>query len=88
MNRLAMRYAAKEAMLKALGCGMTEGISWQDMEVINATSGQPQMVVQGGASEIFESKIPDGSKGRIDLSMSDDNPFAVAFIVLSILFTK
>jgi holo-[acyl-carrier protein] synthase len=53
-QHFAGRWAAKEAILKALGTGWRRGISWRDIEVTNASSGRPQAVLRGGAAEMAE----------------------------------
>ncbi|MCH2114289.1 MAG: holo-ACP synthase [Pirellulales bacterium] len=50
----AGRWAAKEAVLKALGTGWRRGISWRDIEVRNQRSGAPSITLRGGAREVFE----------------------------------
>ncbi|MBD16228.1 MAG: holo-[acyl-carrier-protein] synthase [Planctomycetaceae bacterium] len=50
----AGRWAAKEAVLKALGTGWRRGISWRDIEVRNLRSGAPTIVLSGGAREVCE----------------------------------
>jgi holo-[acyl-carrier protein] synthase len=51
-ERLAARFAAKEAVLKALGTGMSAGIAWTDIEVRMLASGAPTIVLAGGAAAI------------------------------------
>ena len=53
-QHFAGRWAAKEAVLKALGTGWRRGISWRDVEVINAPGGRPQASLRGGAREVAE----------------------------------
>jgi holo-[acyl-carrier protein] synthase len=74
----AARFAAKEAFLKALGTGLRDGISWQDIEVINNDKGKPGLVLTGRASEIFSSRHLNASF----LSLSHDGGYAVAVVVL------
>jgi holo-[acyl-carrier protein] synthase len=75
---MAARFAAKEAFLKALGTGLREGISWQDMEVTNDALGKPEMKLSGKAEELFVIH----ELYRIHLSMSHDGGNAVAMVVL------
>ena len=75
---LAARFAAKEAFLKALGTGLREGISWQDMEVSNNSLGKPELVLSGKAAEQFQA---NGLIG-IQLSLSHDGGKAIAMVVL------
>jgi holo-[acyl-carrier protein] synthase len=51
IEHFAGRWAAKEAILKAIGTGWSRGISWTDLEVRNAAGGQPQVLVRGGAKD-------------------------------------
>jgi holo-[acyl-carrier protein] synthase len=75
---LAARFAAKEAFLKALGTGLRDGISWQDMEVSNNALGKPEMVLSGKAAEKFQAN----ELGSIQLSLSHDGGSAIAMVVL------
>lgn len=74
----AARFAAKEAFLKALGSGLRDGLSWQDMEVINDELGKPGLHLSGKALEIFSAK----QLSKIFLSLSHDGGYAVAMVVL------
>ena len=78
----AKRWAAKEACSKALGTGLRMGISWKDMEVRNLSSGQPMMLVTGWAKERLISMTPDGYSATIHVSLTDDHPWAQAFVVI------
>lgn len=75
---LAKRFAAKEAFLKALGTGLRQGLSWQDMEVSNDKLGKPIMMLSGKAAELAAVK---GVK-TIHLSITDEKEMALAFVVL------
>ncbi len=75
---LAARFAAKEAFLKALGLGLREGISWQDLDVANDALGKPSLVVRGRAAEISRERRID----RIHLSYSHDGDYAQAMVIL------
>lgn len=74
----AARFAAKEAFLKALGTGLADGISWQDMEVVRNEQGKPDLLLSGRAEEIFRER----KLGRIFLSLSHDGGCAVAMVIL------
>ena len=74
----AARFAAKEAFLKALGLGLRDGLSWQDMEVINDDLGKPRLHLSGKALEVFSAK----QLSSIFLSLSHDGGYAVAMVVL------
>ncbi len=79
----AQTFAAKEACAKALGTGIRQGVFWRDMVVRNYPSGQPYMVISGGALARLEELTPDGMTARIDVSQSDEYPFANAVVVIS-----
>ena len=78
----AKRWAAKEACLKALGNGLRMGISWRDMTVDNLPSGQPILTLDGWARTCLEKLAPKDQKTRIHLSLTDDYPWAQAFVVI------
>lgn len=78
----AKRFAAKEACAKALGTGMNQGVFWRDMGVVNQRSGQPTMVLTGGAAARLASLTPAGHKAFIHLTITDDHPYAQAFVVI------
>jgi holo-[acyl-carrier protein] synthase len=78
----AKRFAAKEACSKALGTGMRRGVFWRDMGVVNLPSGQPTMRLTGGAAERLKALIPDGMEPFIHVSLTDDHPYAQAFVVI------
>lgn len=79
----AKRFAAKEALVKALGSGFRGGLSWQEMEVMNDEYGKPTFRLSGQTLKALEEKTPHGHKAQIDLSLSDDFPYALAFVVIS-----
>lgn len=78
----AKRWAAKEACSKALGTGLRMGISWKDMAVSNLPSGQPVMEVTGWAKTRLEIITPVGHSAVIHVSLTDDHPWAQAFVVI------
>ncbi len=78
----AKRFAAKEACAKALGTGIRRGVFWRDMGVVNMRSGQPTMALTGGALERLQEMTPAGHKAVIHLSLTDDHPYAQAFVVI------
>jgi holo-[acyl-carrier protein] synthase len=78
----AKRWAAKEACSKALGTGLRMGISWKDMAVTNLRSGQPVMHVTGWAAERLRAMTPDGHEAMIHVTLTDDHPWAQAFVVI------
>ncbi|NCW53934.1 MAG: holo-ACP synthase [Rhodobacteraceae bacterium] len=78
----AKRWAAKEACSKALGTGLRMGISWKDMAVSNLKTGQPVMTVTGWAAERLKDMTPEGHEATIHVSLTDDHPWAQAFVVI------
>ena len=81
----AKRFAAKEACAKALGTGLKRGVYLSDMGVVNARSGQPTMSLTGGAAARLAALIPPGMDGFIHISLTDDHPYAQAFVVIEAL---
>ncbi|MCI2395833.1 holo-ACP synthase [Aliiroseovarius sediminis] len=79
---LAKRWAAKEACSKALGTGLAMGISWRDMAVSNLRTGQPVMAVTGWAADRLAEMTPDGHEAIIHVTLTDDHPWAQAFVVI------
>ena len=78
----AKRWAAKEACSKALGTGLAMGISWKDMSVTNLHSGQPVMALTGWAAERLVQMTPEGHTAVIHCTLTDDHPWAQAFVVI------
>jgi holo-[acyl-carrier protein] synthase len=78
----AKRWAAKEACSKALGTGLAMGISWKDMAVSNMRTGQPTMQLTGWAKERLEAMTPAGYEAVIHVTLTDDHPWAQAFVVI------
>lgn len=85
---LAKRFAAKEAMTKALGTGFRFGVYFRDIGVINAPTGRPTLLLTGGALRVLESLTPEGCEARIDLTLTDDYPLAEAIVIVSALPLK
>ena len=81
----AKRWAAKEACSKALGTGLAMGIAWKDMSVTNLKTGQPVMHVTGWAADRLEQMTPAGHKAVIHVTLTDDHPWAQAFVVIEAL---
>ena len=79
----AKRFAAKEACAKALGTGMRDGVWWRDMGVVNLPGGKPTMRLTGGALKRLQALTPAGHDARIDLTIADEGPMAVALVVIS-----
>ncbi|MEM1275868.1 MAG: holo-ACP synthase [Pseudomonadota bacterium] len=78
----AKRWAAKEACSKALGTGLRMGVAWREMGVVNLPSGQPTLQLTGGAAERLNRLTPPGMVARIHLTITDDHPYAQAFVVI------
>jgi holo-[acyl-carrier protein] synthase len=81
----AKRFAAKEACAKALGTGMRRDVYWKDMGVVNLPSGQPTLALTGPAVAHLARLTPTGHQARIHLTLSDEHPYALAFVVIEAL---
>ncbi len=81
----AKRFAAKEACAKALGTGLSHGVFWRDMGVVNLPSGKPTMKLTGGAAERLAKLIPAGHEAVIHLSITDEFPMAMAYVIIEAL---
>lgn len=81
----AKRFAAKEACSKALGTGLSHGVFWRDMGVVNLPGGKPTMVLTNGAMRRLEAMTPDGHRPVIHLTITDDFPLAQAFVIIEAL---
>lgn len=79
----AKRFAAKEACAKALGTGLSGGVFWRDMGVVNLPSGKPTLKLTGGALKRLEKITPPGMVAQIDLTITDDFPLAQAIVIIS-----
>ena len=76
-QHLAVRFAAKEAVAKALGTGIKDGVSWRGIEVVRAPGAAPQIVLHGGAAAVAE-KL--GVK-TMHISLSHSDTHAIAFAI-------
>lgn len=81
----AKRFAAKEACSKALGSGISEGVFWRDMGVVNLPGGKPTMKLTGGAATRLQKMLPQGHRAAIHLTITDDFPLAQAFVIIEAL---
>ena len=79
----AKRFAAKEACAKALGTGFGRGVFWRDLGVVNLPGGKPTMVLTGGALERLEELTPQGMRAQLDVTISDDYPWAQAIVIIT-----
>lgn len=78
----AKRFAAKEACAKALGTGLSRGVFWRDMGVVNLPGGKPTMQLTGGAAARLQALVPKGMRAVVHLTITDDYPLAQAFVVI------
>jgi len=78
----AKRFAAKEAFSKAVGTGFRRGVFMKDIGVVNAPSGAPTLALTGGAALRLEEITPSGHEARIHLTLTDDHPWAQAFVII------
>ena len=82
-NCFAKRFAAKEAFSKALGTGISNGIKFNEIIVLNKKSGKPFINLVGATKQILKKKFK-GKKSKISLSLSDEKKYAVAFVAISL----
>ena len=82
-NCFAKRFAAKEAFSKALGTGISKGISFNEILVLNEKSGKPYIKLINKTKKIVERKLKK-KKYKISLSIADEKDYAVAFVTISI----
>ena len=78
----AKRFAAKEACSKALGTGLSRGVFWRDMGVVNLPGGKPTMKLTGGAAKRLAEMTPEGHEASIHLTITDDFPNAQAIVII------
>lgn len=79
---LAKRFAAKEAFSKAVGTGFKAGVFMKDIGVVNRESGAPTLALTGGAAARLALLVPDGHEAFVHLTLTDDHPWAQAFVVI------
>jgi len=79
-RHLALRFAAKEALLKALGIGMFQGVAWNEIEIVNDSLGRPCMNVEGAAKRICQEK----GIQEIFVSISHEHDYGVAHVILEV----
>ena len=78
----AKRFAAKEAFSKAVGTGFLQGVYMKDIGVVNAPSGAPTLALTNGAAARLAQMTPSGHEAHIHLTLTDDHPWAQAFVVI------
>ena len=83
INCYAKRFAAKEAFSKALGTGISKGINFNEIIILNKKSGKPYICVIGQTKNTINKKFI-GKKSKISLSLSDEKKYAVAFVTISL----
>lgn len=81
-QRLARRYAAKEAASKALGTGIGEYAGLKELEVVSAPNGRPELRITGSALATLERMTPPGMTGTAHISLTDEGDMAQAFVIL------
>ena len=82
INCFAKRFAAKEAFSKALGTGISNGINFNEIIVMNEKNGKPFIKLRGKTMMIIKKKFK--TKPKIALSLSDEKKYAVAFVTISL----
>lgn len=78
----AKRFAAKEAMSKALGTGFSQGVYLKDIGVVNDRAGKPSIILTGGALKRLASLTPAGKTAYIHLSLTDEPPYVQAHVII------
>jgi holo-[acyl-carrier protein] synthase len=78
----AKRFAAKEAFSKAVGTGFFRGVYMKDIGVVNLPSGAPTLALANGAAKRLAELTPPGHEAHIHLTLTDDHPWAQAFVVI------
>ncbi len=84
----AKRFAAKEAFVKAIGVEVKNSLSWLDIEIVNLINGQPVINLSNHASRILDTIIPQGFEPKLFLTLSDDYPNAIAFVIIEAIEIK
>jgi len=79
---LAKRFAAKEAFAKAVGTGFKAGVFMRDIGVVNLSSGAPTLALTGGAKARLDALVPPGHVAKLHLTLTDDHPWAQAFVII------
>ena len=78
----AKRFASKEAVSKALGTGINQGVYWKDIEIINMKSGKPTVILNGNAKKILIKMLPESKDYNISITITDENDLAQAFVII------
>jgi holo-[acyl-carrier protein] synthase len=77
---LATRFAAKEAVSKAIGLGLRSPMTWRAVEIVNAASGQPRLVAHGALAEFLQAR-----RLRLSVSVTDEQTMAMAFVIAEVV---
>lgn len=85
IDTYAKRFAAKEAVSKALGTGFNHGVYMRDIGVENDANGKPNIVLRGGAARRLEELTPDGMQATLHLTLTDEPPIAKALVLIEAL---
>jgi len=83
ISAIAKRFAAKEAIAKAFGTGISQEVRFHDMEITHDSRGKPLVILSERAQNYLASLRPSGILKTIDLSISDDYPWAQAFVIIA-----
>ena len=78
----AKRFAAKEAVSKALGTGIKKGINWKNIEIVNRQTGKPIIYLYGKALERLLELTPTNMSAQMHISLSDEKDLAQALVVI------
>lgn len=78
----AKRFAAKEAVSKALGTGFSHGVFMKDIGVVNNPAGRPDVALTGGALARLNALTPAGMEARIHLTLTDEPPMVQAYAII------
>lgn len=76
-EHFAARFAAKEAVFKALGCGLRDGLRWRDVEVVSEPNGRPAVCLDGAAAALAEQQ----GLGAMEISLTHAAGIAIAQVV-------
>jgi len=82
VNFYAKRFAAKEAFVKALGTGFRNNINFKDIEIKNSKNGKPTINISKNIDDFLKKKLKI-NKHKIHLSLSDENKYSIAFVIIS-----
>ncbi|PCI33799.1 MAG: holo-ACP synthase [Alphaproteobacteria bacterium] len=83
ISNYAKRFAAKEACAKALGTGFAMGVFWRDVGVERDEHGRPHIILTGGALVRLQQITPEGTTAQINLTLTDDHPWAQAIVLIT-----